>query len=61
MLYMDNAENILSSIYDMNGRLVWRQQTPGSAIDVSKLEGGFYLLKAEYEKGISTTKFLKYQ
>ncbi len=60
MLYLEAIKKGAISIYDINGRKVLQVPASGSAIDVSMLDSGLYLLKFENEDGITSGKFVKH-
>lgn len=54
-----NTKSILNlSVYDVAGRLVKSKQNPGSEMNLQDLPNGVYLVKAQLEKGIATSKVI---
>ncbi|WP_044085316.1 T9SS type A sorting domain-containing protein [Lewinella cohaerens] len=46
-------------VFDASGRLVINQEMPGSSIDLTALQSGFYLLKMYTKEGVYSTKVVK--
>lgn len=54
-----NSKSILNiSIYDVSGRLVKMKDNPGMEMNLQDLPDGVYLVKAQSEKGIATSKVI---
>ena len=52
-----NIERV--EVFDASGRLMINQKTPGSSIDLTTQQSGFYLLKMYTEQGVYSTKVVK--
>ena len=59
MLHRDGKLPALISIFDNNGRFLFTNYAHGPDIDVSGLPDGLYILKAEDEKEVRTSMFVK--
>jgi hypothetical protein len=59
MLHRDGKLPALISIFDNNGRFLFTKYAHGPDIDVSGLPDGLYILKAEDEKEVRTSMFVK--
>lgn len=55
---MPSQELKVIALYDLNGRLVLKQRTENSAIDVSQIKPGFYLLNLSLNGTSKTTKII---
>jgi hypothetical protein len=57
--FSSKAENVLISIFDVYGKLVFYKQVNGDQIDITNLKNGIYTMKIRNLKGLVTKKFIK--
>lgn len=54
------TESFTLLIFDINGRMVYRNDNPENRVDISLLDKGIYVVKLVSQKGMSTHKIVKY-
>lgn len=57
---INGIESFTLLIFDINGRMVYRNDNPENRVDISLLDKGIYVVKLVSQKGISTHKIVKY-
>lgn len=58
-LFVEGVNPTTYGIYDLSGRLVLEGDVLQNSIDVTSINNGLYILKAQTEKGLLMQKFLK--
>ncbi len=60
VLHIDTPSTILKTVelFDLNGRLVLKQKTVNSVIDVNQIEPGLYILNLDIDGNTATTKLI---